>query len=121
MAELTKEEKGMRMAFMQIFPNLPLHYYSYIISKVDRKYLTGFFSFFSNWWAFHGMYYPKNFNEQSFYNIVNLKYQDYLKAIDNKHLEEQTKFIHDDDMLDKVIDEFWDNFKIDYSHETPNK
>lgn len=110
--KLTNQQEALRIILIDFFPHLPIYFYPYAIYKYDKKHLISFCRFFNDWWSLHQIFYPNDLKDEDFfYNMINKKYADYSIAMDISFLQEQSKVMSDGDLLDKCIDEFWDEFK----------
>lgn len=106
---LTEKQIGMLDGLRQIYPNLPVHFYSYSFIVCPDRYVAGFYGFFNNWWRLHADYFEWGCEDISFYKVIDAKCSDYLKSMDIEHLQHIEELIINfscDEEIDKVARQF---------------
>lgn len=107
---LTEEQESMLTVLRRIYPHLPIPFYCYSFTICPNKYITGFFKFFDDWWSYHGTYFPVGDESIPFFEMIDKKYSDYIRAMDVKELEHIEKSIIEgksDTEVDEMIHYFW--------------
>lgn len=108
--DFTEEQKGMLTVLQRIYPQIPMAFYYYSFSICPNKHIIGFFKFFDAWWGYHSTYYLMGDERVPFFEMIDKKYSDYIKAMDIEEYERIERAIIEgksDAEVEEMIGRFW--------------